>query len=462
MAVSTQAGKGAPKSPSGGEEVSRPDNEEALHRIVIIGGGAAGFELAIRLGRSLGRKERARITLVDENLTHLWKPLLHEVAAGTLDSPTDAVEFLPQARAHHFRFRLGRLRALDPERKQVELSGITDASGVELAPSQVVAYDTLVIAVGCTVSDFGVPGVNEHCMLLDNQEQAERFHKRFLASHIRAQAEEGPLDEADLNVGIVGAGATGVELAAELHKAARQIASYGFDRISPERDVKLALVETADRVLPALPERVSQATERQLRELGIQLHVGEQVTEVAAEGLHTKSGSFVPCRMKVWAAGVMAPDFLSGLGGLETNKRNQIVVRRTLQTRGHDDIFALGDCAECPWPGHDTPVPPRAQAAHQQARVLARSLTRRVEGKPPLDFEFKDRGSLISLSGYTTVGSMSGTIFGDIKFEGLLARLAYRSLYRSHQKTIYGLPRTILMTLADWFRRGAESSPKLH
>lgn len=432
------------------------------HRIVIVGGGAGGLELAVRLGDTLGRRRRAEVTLVDTSLTHLWKPLLHEVAAGTLDSHADAIEFLAQARAHHFRFRLGRMDGLDRARKEIRMVAIVDDQGIEVAPSRALAYDTLVIAVGGTANDFGVPGVEEHCTRLDSQKQAEQFQRIFLDLHLRALVTDRPLEEGLLNVGIVGAGATGVELAAELHAASRQLVTYGIDRVASGRDLRLVLVEAAERVLPSLPERVSRATEVRLRELGVEIRTGKQVSQVTANGIQTTDGHFLPCRMKVWAAGIKGPDFLKDLDGLEVSRLNRLIVRPTLQTSISDDIFALGDCAECPWPEHDRPVPPRANAAHQQAALLAKSLVRRQEGKPLLEFVYRDQGSLVSLSSYTTLGILMGNLLGDITFEGWLARLAYRSLYREHQRMVYGLPRMLLIMLADWFRRGAGPVLKLH
>jgi NADH dehydrogenase len=434
---------------------------EALQHIVIVGGGAGGLELATRLGRKLGRRGRARITLVDAALAHLWKPLLHEVSAGTLDSHQDAIEFLAQARAHHFRFRLGRMRGLDRRAKVVELAPIEDEEGREVVPARRLAYDTLVIAVGSTVNDFGVPGAREHCIFLDGPEQAERFHRMFFQYHLRAQTYEATPPAGLLSIGIVGAGATGVELAAELHAASRELVAYGLDRIGPG-DMHVVVVEAAQRVLPALPARVSRAIEAQLQRIGVTIHTGEQVAEVTSEGMRTHAGRFIPCRMKVWAAGIKAPDFLSDLDGLATNRIHQLVVHPTLQTTRDDDVFALGDCAQCAWTGRDQPVPPRAQAAHQQAVLLAGSLARRLEGRAPLEFRYHDRGSLVSLSGYTTVGSLMGNLMGEVTFEGWLARMAYRSLYRMHQRAVYGIPRALLIMLADWFRRGAGPQLKLH
>ncbi len=437
-------------------------NEDgAVHRIVVVGGGAGGLELATRLGRRLGRRRRARVTLVDATLTHLWKPLLHEVGAGTLDSHEDAIEFLAQARRHHFRFRLGRMQGLERASKRVHLAPLMAEEGWEVAPARTLGYDTLVLAVGSTVNDFGVPGAREHCVFLDGPEEAERFHRVFFQHHLRAQARKDRPPRESLSVGIVGAGATGVELAAELHAASRYLADYGLDRIAPG-DMQVVMVEAADRVLPGLPARVSCAIEAQLRQLGVEILTGEQVAEVTEEGLRTSTGRFVPCRMKVWAAGIKAPEFLRDLDGLETNRIHQLVVRPTLQTTRDDDIFAFGDCAQCPWIGHEGSVPPRAQAAHQQAMLLARSLARRLDGKAPAEFRYRDRGSLVSLSRYTTVGNLMGNLMGDVTFEGWLARLAYRSLYRMHQRAVHGTPRTLLIMLADWFRRGAGPQLKLH
>ena len=140
-------------------------------------------------------------------------------------------------------------------------------------------------------------------------------------------------------------------------------------------------MEAAERVLPNLPERVSRATEVRLRQLGVEIHTGKEVSQVMADGIQTTDGRFLPCRMKVWAAGIKAPDILKELDGLEVSRLNRLVVRPTLQTSTCDDVFALGDCAECPWPEHDRTVPPRANAAHQQAALLAKSLVRRQRGK---------------------------------------------------------------------------------
>jgi NADH:quinone reductase (non-electrogenic) len=433
-----------------------------LPRIVIVGGGAGGLELASRLGRRLGRRSRARVTLVDAVLTHLWKPLLHEVAAGTLNSYEDALEYLAQARWRRFEFLLGRFHGLDRENKVIHLASTLGADDAVIIPERSVPYDLLVLAIGSVTNDFGIPGVREYCSFLDDREQADRFQQHLLETYMQAQTQGIAAGSGLLNVAIVGAGATGVELAAELHYTAHQFVAYGFDRIVPEKDVKLTLIEAADRILPALPSRISEPAERELRRLNVEVYTNKRVTRVTPHGLYMHDGMFVHAALKVWAAGIKAPDFLKDIDGLETNRLNQLVVRRTLQTTRDDDVFALGDCSSCPRPGHDRPVPPTAQAAHQQASMLSRALARRLANRPLPEYTYRDYGSLVSLSEYTTVGNLMGKLMGDIWLEGLFARILYRSLYRLHQRALFGAVRTLLLTVADFLTRPTRARTKLH
>ncbi|MDH4229863.1 MAG: NAD(P)/FAD-dependent oxidoreductase [Nitrospirota bacterium] len=433
-----------------------------VHRVVVVGGGAGGLELATRLGNSLGRKGRAHITLVDSRLTHLWKPLLHEVAAGTLDSSDDDIQFLAQAMHHHFTFRLGTMDGVDRERKVVHLSPILDAGGAPLSGPREIAYDTLVLAIGSVSNDFGVAGVREHCHFLDTREQADRFQQALLNGYLRAQHQEHTRADG-ITVAIVGGGATGVELAAELHHVTRRLVAYGFDRIDPDRDVRLVLVEAGPRLLPAAPERLSRLAERELTSLGVVVQTGVTVTQVTARGLET-GDVCIPADLRVWAAGIRAPRVTTAMG-LEVNRIGQLVVGETLQTTRDPDIFALGDSAACAWPATGRNVPPTAQAAHQQAAMLASSLERRLNGRPLRRFRYHDHGLMVSLSHYTAVGNLMGNLLrlsGAVMIEGWLARLAYRLLYRKHQAALFGLPRTTLMMLSDWLSRRGRARLKLH
>ncbi len=438
--------------------------DKKLHHIVIVGGGAGGLELATRLGDSLGKKQKAEITLIDSSRTHVWKPLLHEIAAGSMDPDRHELDYLAQAHWHHFRFRLGRMDGLDRAKKQVSLAPYVDENGDEVIASRTFEYDTLVIAIGSTTNDFGVKGAKEYTIALDTQAQAERFHRQLHNALLRAQTQTTPIEEGQLEVAIVGAGATGVELAAELHNTTRELAAYGLDNIDAEHDVKISIVEASERLLPALPAKLSASVDTELRKLGVTINTGERVTEVTKKGIHTHSGRFIPSALVVWAAGIKAPDFLKNIDGLETNSINQLVVEQTLQTTQDENIFAFGDCAACEWIGHSGNVPPRAQAAHQQASMLFKSLKCRVAGKEKLPtYKYRDYGSLVNLGRYSTVGSLMGALSGGSMYiEGLFARIMYRSLYKMHLIALHGFFSVFLQSIGRLISRRTEPQVKLH
>ncbi|EPJ85308.1 FAD-dependent pyridine nucleotide-disulfide oxidoreductase [Pseudomonas sp. CFII64] len=430
------------------------------HRIVIVGGGAGGLELATRLGKTLGKKGTASVTLVDANLTHIWKPLLHEVAAGSLNSYEDELNYVAQAKWNHFQFQLGRMTGLDREQRQLHLAATLDENGQELVPARSLDYDSLVISVGSTTNDFNTQGAAEHCLFLDTRVQAEKFHQQLLNQYLRAHAGQTDITE-EITVAIVGAGATGVELAAELHNAAHELAAYGLGRIKPE-NLRITLIEAGPRVLPALPERIGGPVHTTLEKLGVTVLTNAAVSEVTADSLITASGQVIPATLKVWAAGIRAPVFLHELDGLESNRINQLQVRTTLQTTRDDNVFAFGDCAACPQKGSDRNVPPRAQAAHQQASLLVKSLRLRIEGKPLPEYKYTDYGSLISLSKFSAVGNLMGNLMGSVMLEGWLARMFYISLYRMHQMALYGTFRTLMLMLGSRIGKGTEPRMKLH
>jgi NADH dehydrogenase len=441
----------------------RPDLAPPTHRFVIVGGGAGGLELATALGNKLGRKRRASVTLIDKKRTHLWKPLLHEIAAGSMDLGVHEIDYLAQSHWHGFRYRVGEMNGLDRERRLVHVAPFVDDEGRLVTAQRCFEYDTLIIAVGSLINDFDTPGVREHAIALESPAQAKQFHSRLVNACIRAHAQAGPLSPAQLQVAIIGAGATGTELAAELHRTTRQLVAYGLDRIDPDKDITIHVVEAADRILPLLPERLSEAATALLHALGVEVHTSARVLEVLADGVRLADGRTIPAELVVWSAGVKAPEFLQGLAGLESNQSNQLVVRQTLQTTRDDRILAIGDCAACPWPGHDRPVPPRAQAAHQQASHLARQLKRLLRGEPLAEWHYRDFGSLVSLGEYSTVGSLMGGLVGGSMFvEGLFARLMYKSLYKMHELALHGPAKVTLDTLARLITRRTEPHVKLH
>ena len=442
---------------------SGTDDVAPAHRIVIVGGGAGGLELATELGDKLGRRGKADITLIDKARAHLWKPLLHEIAAGSMDLGHHELDYLAQAHWHHFHYRTGEMIGLDRNRREVLVGPVFEEHGTEITPARGYPYDTLVLAVGSLTNDFGTPGVVEHAIRLETPEQAARFHRRLVNACLRAQNQSEPLRPGQLQVAIIGGGATGVELAAELHKSTRELVAFGLDRIDPDRDITLHHIEAADRILPALPPRISEAATELLGKLGVKVHTSARVAALMPNGLKLADGGIINAELVIWAAGVKAPAFLKDLDGLETNPIHQLVVRQTLQTTRDDNIFAIGDCAACPWPERNTIVPPRAQAAHQQSTHLAKQLRRKLMGQPLEPWHYRDFGSLVSLGEYSTVGSLMGKLVGQSFFvEGYFARFMYVSLYKMHEYALHGFIKVALDTAVRLINRRTEPQVKLH
>lgn len=436
------------------------------HRIVIVGGGAGGLELATKLGDS-SNADKIAVTLIDKNRTHIWKPKLHEVAAGSMDLADQELDYIAQAHWHHFRFRLGELVGIDREKKQIQVAPYIDDSGELVTPMQAIPYDTLVISIGSLTNDFGTQGVEQYAQRLESLGDAKRFHLRLVNACLRAQAQTDSLAPHQLKVAIIGAGATGVELAAELHRTTRAIISFGMDRVDPEKDLKVVLIEAAPKILPALSDRISTAAEKLLIDLGVKVMTNAKVKKVLVDKVVLSDDVEIPAELIVWAAGVKAPDFLKGIGGLETNHVNQLLVLPTLQTTLDPSIFAIGDCAACPWPeannGKGGIVPPRAQAAHQQASHLYKQIHRVINRQALKPYQYRDFGSLVSLGEYSSVGSMmGGLIGGSLMVEGLFAKLMYVSLYKLHQLALHGWFKVFLDTLSRLIHRRTHSIVKLH
>ena len=434
-----------------------------MHHVVVAGGGAAGLELVTKLGNKFGRKGLAQVTLVERNRAHIWKPLLHSLAAGSLTRSEHELNYLAQAHWHHFTYRFGEVVGLDRENKRLLLGPTMDDEGRQITSAVSLGYDTLIMSIGSVTNDFGTKGAAEFAVPLETADQAGRFNRRLINACLRANGQDGPIRPGQLHVAIIGAGATGTELAAELHRTVRAIVAYGLDRIVPERDIRIVLIEAAPRILPALPERISEATMQLLRSLDVDVRVGAKVAEVRADGVVLESGEVIGSELVVWAAGVKGPDVLHEFGGLETTRVNQLVVRPTLQTTLDDDVFAIGDCASCPRPGGGPPVPPRAQAAHQMASHMVTQIAARLAGKPLTPFVYRDFGSLVSLGKYSTVGNLMGFAIGRSMFvEGMFARLMYRSLYKMHLAALHGSSRVALRSVAALFSSKPVTRVKLH
>jgi NADH dehydrogenase len=393
-----------------------------------------------------------------------------------MDPHIHQLAYAAQANWHRFEFQQGELLGLDRAVRSIRVGAVIDEDGTEVLPERRIGYDTLVLAVGSVTNFFDVPGTAQFALPLDTTEQADRFRRRLISACMRAEnrrtagaVPDRPPTSADLperatvSVAIIGAGATGVELSAELRNTAQVLSVYGLHDLDPRHDIRIHLIEAGPRILPALPARVSDGILDLLRKLDVDVLTAERVVELTARSVRTASGRDIPSDLTVWAAGITAPKVLATLDGLSVNRMGQILVRQTLQSQTDPDIFAFGDCASCPWKAGGATVPPRAQSAHQQAKFLRRALWERLHGRTLPEFHFQDLGSLVSLGTFSAMGNlMGGLIGGSVLIEGLVARVMYTSLYRMHVLALHGFWRMVLDTVGHWLRSKTSPRVKLH
>lgn len=408
-------------------------NTPPTPHIVVVGGGAGGLELVTALGRKLGRKGKAKITLIDKHRVHIWKPLLHEVATGSLDTEIDGVVYRAHAAKHHYEFQLGSVSAIDRNAKQLSLDAIYNETGKIVVESRSISFDTLVLAIGSISNDFGTRGVNKNCYMLDSKQQAQRFQQTLL-NHFLSRSQETEINPTRL--AIVGAGATGVELSAELHHVVEALSDYDLDK--KQQRLSIDLIEAGPRILPALPERIADAASKELEKLGVEIHTSTRITEANEQGFVDSEKNLIDADLMVWAAGVKVQPWVTDTG-LETNHLNQVECLPSLKSKTDDAIYVIGDCCAIEM-ADGTRVPPRAQAAHQMASTVAKNIDLELKGQPLTNFTYKDYGSLINLSRFSTVGSLMGNLVkGSMFIEGKIARLMYISLYRMHQIAVHGV-----------------------
>lgn len=430
-------------------------------RILVIGGGAGGLQLVSRLAKRLARKGLAEVVLVDEALSHVWKPSLHEYAAGTKGSDVE-ISFLEHANRNGYSFRLGRFAGVDFSARLVRLDPVRDAEKALIAPAQEIGYDYLVFAIGSRSNDFGCKGVADHCWFLDTPAQARRLQSELLNLCLRFETGVFGAEKLDLNVCVVGGGATGVELSAELREATEQLGLHGIDKLRAPQSFNITLLEAGPRLLAALPEEIAQKVSEKLDGIEVEVRTGAMVSEVRKDAVILKDGTRLPSEMTIWAAGIKAPEVLNDPNAFPTGSLGRLRVAPTLQLEGHEDVFAMGDCAECEWQDMNMALPPRAQVAAQQAHFLSNQLIRAIENRSLEPFQYVDRGSLVSIANSSAVGAFMGKAFGTFTIEGWFARMSYRYLHFAHESAVQGWFRAGLRLLVSKAMKRIRPQLKLH
>jgi NADH dehydrogenase len=433
-----------------------------MQTIIIVGGGAGGLELAKRLGDACRHNTRARVILVDRYPTHFWKPLLHKAASGMRDPQVDQIDYSAMAAEHGFEFVLGEVTAVDRERQAIEIAPSMHDVDFTSTTCRTLRFDKLVLALGSVTNFFDVPGAQENFFTLDNVYQAEIFRKRFMSTCMQAGEfkRQGDLRRAQIHIVIVGGGATGVELAAELRHSAYALRRYNIHALDPKSDLYIRLLERGERLLPHLHPRLSALTARRLQSQDVEVCTNTQVARVSDGVVYDAHQRAYRADLGLWAAGVKAPAICASIG-VPVNHLNQVVVSASLQSIGDPCIYAIGDCAGLVCPAKGV-IPPRAQVAHQQAIYLAKALLR-DKAQEHFAFRYRDFGSLVSLGPFMAIGELArGAKGSSVKLEGFFARLLYNLMYQKHLLALRGFTKMIAHTAAEWVRAKVSPPVKLH
>lgn len=422
--------------------------------IVIVGGGIAGLELVTKLGKKLGKKNKKKIILVDCNLSHTWKPLLHKIATGLLDSNLESVNYFEQSNKNNFTFKLGKLINIDRKNKNITLSKIYNENQKKVTQKEKIKFDILVISIGSITNNFNIQGVNEHCIFLDNVKKANLLHKKIFNLLIHKKIKN------KINIVIIGGGPTGVEFSAELVNTIKKLEQYNIKNLH-KKNIFITLIEGKKRILPEISKKISQEIHDKLKKLGIVIKTKTFVEIVSKNEIFTKSKETIKSDIIIWTTGIKIPNFMKKIAKLETNEINQLIVKKTLQTTLDDFIFAIGDCASYQEKNKKL-FPPRAQSAHQMAKICFKNILLLIKFKKLKNYKYKDHGFLISLSKFATIGQINKFLFlKKIKISGKLAKIIYLSLYKIHLIKIYGFFKTIILTFISIFNKKIRMKTKI-
>ena len=351
-------------------------------QVVVLGGGFGGLSAVKAM-----RRVAADVTLVDRHAYNTFQPLLYQVATAGLN-PGDVTYFLRSrhARQPNMRFCLGEVTDVD-----------TSAKKVHLADGPALVYDYLVVATGVTTNYFGVPGAQEHALALYTRKQALAVRDRIFTDLEKAVRQGQPRD---LRVIVVGAGATGVEMAGTLAELRNGSAKALYPELDPGR-MHITLVEMMPHVLAPFPARLRRYAHRALQKRGVQLRLSTTVKEVRPDGVVVDDGEFIEAGLVIWASGIKVPDFVADWG-LPQGKGGRIEVEGDFRVKGFDDVFAVGDISLTP-----TPLAQLAQPALQGGEHAGRQIGRLVAGEPTKPFRYFDKGSLATIGRSSAVAKIN-------------------------------------------------------
>lgn len=379
-------------------------------KVVIIGAGFGGLNAAKAL-----RHAPVDVLLIDANNFHTFQPLLYQVATAALDAG-DVAHQVRQvfARQRNFRFRLGRVVAVDSRARELTLAG-----------GAVIDYDYLIVAAGAVYSDFAVPGVRDNAFVLKSLERSTALRSHILERFEKAAVDRSAVERGALTFVVVGAGPTGVEMSGALSELFTRVLPADY----PELDLRLArvvLIEGANEVLPTFGARSRRYAERTLRGRGVDVRLSSTVAAVSDRAVTLRSGEVIPCETVVWAAGVTAHPLANALGAPQ-GRGGRIVVMDDLSLEDHSEVFVVGDMAAST-DAAGALLPQVAQVAIQGGKHAAKTIVRRIQGRAPEPFTYRDLGSMAIVGRSSGIAELSPAL-GGLRLRGFIGWLGWLFLH---------------------------------
>ena len=408
------------------EAWERPPYRDFPNRVLILGGGFAGYTAAKELCRRTRHRDDVGVMLISrENFFTFW-PMVAAVISSDIETRNVAQPLRRALISLGASFRRAEVESMDLEKQCVTADG------------QEFPYEHLIVALGGEPAYFGIPGVREHAISMKGIGTAEEIRNRVIERYEETTLARGDVPDSKLTFVVIGGGATGVETAAELHELVHEVLSPDYPNINPRR-VRIVLVDRNEQVLKELDPALRRAARKKLADLQIDVINRVKAKEITADKVILDDGQGIPSENAIWTAGARASEKLDDFD-LPRDERKGLIVDPAMRVKGHDNVWGVGDCAASVEKDGKV-IPPNAQAATQQGNAVARNVLAAIDGEDPQPFDYKPLGQLVEMGSRFAVNEVMG-----VRFSGLIAALFWRMTY------LYKLesPQSRARIAADW------------
>jgi NADH dehydrogenase len=409
------------------EPWERPPFSDFPNRVIILGGGFAGYTAAKTLCKRTRRRDDVGVMLISrENYFTFW-PMLPGIVSSDIDTKNVAQPLRRALIRDGASFRRADIESVDLEKQCVK------------AGDREFPYHHLIVALGGEPAYFGIPGVEEHAISMKGIGTAEEIRNRVIERYEETTLARGEVPDSKLTFVVIGGGATGVEVASELHELVHEVLAPDYPNINPHR-IRIVLVDRNEQILKELDPALRRTARKKLAELRIEVINNVKAQEITADKVILDDGREIETENAIWTAGFRASEKLDDLG-LPHDARTGLKVDAYMRVEGYDNVWGIGDCAAT-IEKDGNPVPPNAQAATQEGRAVASNVLAAIDHRELEPFDYKPLGQLVEMGSEFAVNEVLG-----IKFSGLMAALFWRATY------LYKLesPQNRARIAADWF-----------